>query len=368
MSAQNILAFSFATLFPLGFLSILASRNLYRTGKFYYNILTLFWGLAAYFLASYVNRALLNSGWASRDQIVRFAAPVIEEILKCLVVVYLVRRRDFVYIMDGIAYGFGAGIGFAVAENFEYIGLNPAIALPLAVSRVFSTNIMHATGTAIIGSALGHSRLDGDINRILFALGGLTFAIAAHMGFNNLVNSGAALAFAFLYAAIGAALIYFIVRYGFRKAAAAIQQNLGMLDGVTKNESAVVDRVQILEALLEPITEIFGAQETAKVKELIILQAQLGLQRENLSRVRDDALRRGIAAEVEILRDKVNAVRKSINTYCMLYVRALFPESNIPLWALIQQRVPATGTGRAGGGLWSALEKRTSEAKDSSDG
>ena len=363
MPAQSILAFLFATLFPLGFLAILASRNLYRTGKFHYNILTLLWGGVAYLLASHLNPAIQNLGGATRDQMVRFIAPVVEETLKCLIVLYLVRRRDFVYIMDGIAYGFGAGIGFAVFENFEYIGARPDAAILLAVSRVFSTNIMHATGTAMIGSALGHSRLNRDTSRVFFALGGILFAIAAHMGFNSLVNSSAALVFAFVYAALGAVIISFVVRYGFRKAALAFQQNLGMLDRVTKNESAIVNRVQTLDVILKPVIEVFGEQEADKVRQLIILQAQLGLQRENLNKVRDAALRKGISEEVDKLKARAEAVRKSVNTYCMLYVRGLFPENNIPLWALIQQRVPATGTGQAGGGVWAALEKRTSEAK-----
>ncbi len=36
----------------------------------------------------------------------------------------------------------------------------------------------------------------------------------------------------------------------------------------------------------------------------------------------------------------------------------------IPFWAILEQRVPAAGTGRAGGGLWANLENRTKEARD----
>jgi len=349
-----------AVLFPIAFLAFLGSRNMYRTGKFHYILLSMGWGIVAYYLAVYINTALLHNGWINLDQLKRFGAPIIEEILKCLIVFYLIRRKDFIYIMDGIAYGFGAGIGFAVLENIEYVTAAPAgMALALALARVFSTNIIHATGTAIVGSALGYSRLADDTSRIFFPLGGLLFAIVAHAGFNNLVNSNMALTFAFIYTGIGVFIISMIVRYGLKKASIDIQNSIGMRDSITANEAALVNRVRTLDEALKPLTKYFSPNDMTKVKDFLILQAQLGLQRNNMNNAQDVSLRDGITQEIDSLKKRIDEVRNDLGPYCMLQVRGLFPENNIPFWAILEQRVPATGTGRAGGGVWTNLENRT---------
>ncbi|MCJ7433215.1 MAG: PrsW family intramembrane metalloprotease [Anaerolineales bacterium] len=353
-----------AILFPIAFLAFLGSRNMYRTGKFHYNLLSMGWGIVAYYLAVYVNTTLIHNEWAGHDQVVRFVAPIIEEILKCLIVFYLVRRKDFVYIMDGIAYGFGAGIGFAVLENIEYVMGAPAgMALALALARVFSTNIIHATGTAIVGSALGYSRLADDASRIYIPLGGLLFAIAAHTGFNNLVNSSAALIFAFIYTGVGVFIISLIVRYGLRKASIDIQNNISMLDSITANEAALVNRVRTLDEALKPMAKCIGPEYVAKVKDFLILQAQLGLQRNNLNNAQDDPLRDGIAQEINNLKKRIDEVRDDLGPFRMLQVRVLFPENNIPFWAILEQRVPAAGTGQIDATQikWMNLPKRATE-------
>ncbi len=364
---MNILypAILLAVLFPIAFLAFLGSQNMYRTGKLQYNLLSMGWGIVSYYLAAYINSTIFHNGWADRDQIVRFIAPMVEETLKCLIVFYLIRRKDFVYIMDGIAYGFGAGIGFAVLENIEYVTAAPAgIALSLALARVFSTNIIHATGTAIIGSALGYSRLANDASRIFFPLGGLLFAIAGHAGFNNLVTSGAALIFAFIYTGVGIFVISLIVRYGLRKASIDIQNSISMLDSITANEAALVNRVRTLDEALKPMEKYVSPEDLEKVRDFLILQAQLGLQRNNLNNTQNGPLRDGITQEIDSLKKRIDEVRHSLGAFCMLQVRGLFPENNIPFWAILEQRVPAAGTGRAGGGLWTNLENRTKESRD----
>jgi RsiW-degrading membrane proteinase PrsW (M82 family) len=354
-----------AILFPIAFLAFLGSQNMYRTGKFQYILLAMGWGILAYYIAAYVNSSFFRNGWADRDQIVRFIAPIIEETLKCLIVFYLIRRKDFVYIMDGIAYGFGAGIGFAVLENIEYLMSAPSgIVLSLALARVFSTNLIHAIGTALIGSALGYSRLANDASRIVFPLGGLLFAIAAHTGFNHLVNSGATLIFAFIYTGAGIYVIYLIVNYGLKRASIDIQNSISMLDGVTANEAALVNRVRTLDETLEPLSKYVSPEDLDKVRDFLILQAQLGLQRNNLNNTQKGSLHDGIAQEIDSLKNKIDIVRKDLGVFCMLQVRGLFPENNIPFWSILEQRVPAAGTGRAGGGLWANLENRTKESRE----
>ena len=186
------LALGIAFLFPLGFLYFIRMGDLYGTGKFHVNILTIFWGLVAYVLAAKINPAMLNSGWVTRDQVVRVSAPIIEEFLKALILIYLVQRADFNYVVDGAIYGFGAGIGFAIIENYEYVSGHPEIAISIAIARVLSTNLIHATGSGLIGTALAFRRGDSSWFGWLVVLLGYLFSMAFHMGFNTMVSLGSA--------------------------------------------------------------------------------------------------------------------------------------------------------------------------------
>ncbi|MFN3492132.1 MAG: hypothetical protein ACK40V_07930, partial [Anaerolineales bacterium] len=85
---------------PVLFLFFLNRYDLFQTGKFQYNVIALAYGFFAYLLAAQINPAILNIGLAdSWDQVVRFWAPIVEEILKSLIVIYLVNRADFNYIV-----------------------------------------------------------------------------------------------------------------------------------------------------------------------------------------------------------------------------------------------------------------------------
>ena len=65
-------------------------------------------------VASYLlNRAVLNAGLADRETLTQFVAPAIEETLKLLFVIVLLRARKVGFVIDAAICGFAAGAGFA---------------------------------------------------------------------------------------------------------------------------------------------------------------------------------------------------------------------------------------------------------------
>ncbi len=184
------IALTIATLIPLIFLYAIYFLNQVKWDTYKFVLYCFAWGCIAYFLAAQLNTALINLNLFSPDTLIRFGAPVIEEILKALFLLYLVRRPSFAYFVDGAMYGFACGIGFAIFENYEYILGNPSAAIALSISRVLSTNLIHATGSALIGIALGYSRLQRGKLKSLFIAGGLILAIGLHALFNNIVSEG----------------------------------------------------------------------------------------------------------------------------------------------------------------------------------
>jgi RsiW-degrading membrane proteinase PrsW (M82 family) len=363
---NSVIALVIATAIPLVFLYIVYTQDLYRTGAFYYVIFCFIWGGIAYELAAQINPASVNFKLISFDNMLRFSAPIVEEILKGTILLYLIRRANFNYFVDGAIYGFAIGIGFAIFENYEYVLSRPDAALMLAIGRVLSTNLVHATGSATIGIGLGIARFDRSSRRLLILFSSLAMAIGLHMAFNNLVtrvNSNLQLLYAAGIGFAGAAFIVTIIHRGLREEKSWIEEKLGATDRVTIGETAIVNRLRDVQDILSPVAQRFGPQKADEIEKFLTIQAQLGIKRKILEKVQaqDGNSSETLEAEIEQLRTRMDEARRSVGAYCMLYLRNIFPEDTSPLWGrlqtIVQERV-ASGTPSDGPSLWSSLNDR----------
>ena len=360
-----ILGLLLALTIPLLSLSIIRKFDFFQTGHFRFIVLCLAWGGAAYALAVFLNSSIVNAGLADWEQVVRFVAPPIEETLKALFLLYLVGRPQFTYSVDGAVYGFAAGIGFAVFENYEYVTGTPEIALAVALQRVFSTNLIHASSSAILGSTLGIFRLETSKSRWLILIGGVALAIGQHMLFNNMVSRGTYLIVAILAGFIGTAYIYYSMRRGIKTARGWIKEKLGMADRVTSGEASLVNRLESAEEILAPVADRFGSEIASQVERLLFLQARLGIKRKTLDSFQENEhMRHAVETEMMEMREEMEKLRRGIGTYVMLFVRGTYTEDVISVWdqmqAKIQERSAAAG-GQKGGGLWSTLDGRLNQ-------
>src|SRR5512138_50335 len=354
----TVIAFVVAALIPLGFLVVVKSFDFYQTGSAKFIVYSGVWGIIAYFLAAQINPALINYGGFSQNTVVRFAAPAIEETLKGLILLYLIRHPDFKYFLDGAIYGFASGIGFAIFENFEYLSANPSTALILAISRVLSTNLIHATGSALIGIALGLARFNRlRILQVPYLIAGAGLAIAVHSGFNNMVSTGAKLVFALAAGLGGAGIIVAAALRGLKDERGWVHENIGLTQGVTSGEASVVQRLDNVDDILAPLAQRFGEEKALQIEKFLFMQAQLAIQGKMLEKMQDEKMRRAIQAQIKELDEKMNKERKTVGAYCMLYLRNIFPASDTQLWNLLQQRV-TRNKGEAGTGLWTKLDQR----------
>jgi RsiW-degrading membrane proteinase PrsW (M82 family) len=352
------LALGIAFLVPLLFLYIIRRSDSYRTGKFHINIVTLLGGIVAYSLAANINPAILNEGWGTREQVIRFIAPIVEELLKSLILIYLVRRADFNYVVDGAIYGFGAGIGFAIIENYEYVLGHSEIALTVAIARVLSTNLVHATGSGMIGAALAFRRGDNTWFGWLIALLGYVFSIVFHMGFNTMVNVGTILVFAVTFGFVGVGLIWFAIKRGLNVQKAWVGEKLGMKDRVTKTEVTMARRIEDLREALSPVEKQFGKEKVAIVEEIIRKQAEIGIKRKLLEKTSSENKRREIEEIIGNLGREMEVLRKQAGQYCMMLVRTVYLEQDIKVWDAISSRIAESSTGQKGGGLYDRVNQR----------
>lgn len=362
------IALAIAFIIPLLFLLLLRKFDLYQTGQTRLNLATLGWGLIAYMLAAQINPAMVNAGWVTWDQVIRITAPIIEEILKALILIYLVQRADFNYVVDGALYGFGVGIGFAIIENFEYVTGNPEIALTVAVARVFSTNLVHATASGLIGTALAYRRGDATWRGWAIVLGGYLVSILIHMVFNTMVNAGAFLAVAIIFGVTGMALIWYVIKRGMQTQKQWVGEKLGMEDRVTKAETNAVTGIEkIMDDLLMPFEERFGKDKVPVVKELLSKQAEIGIKRKLLETTPSPTKRKEVEAIVQRLGREMELLRSQIGMYPMMFVRTVYLEQDVKVWDAINARIAESSTGQKGGGLWDRVNERARQSSPQED-
>ena len=115
----------------------------------------------------------------------RYLAPFIEEALKGIVILVLVRLHRIGFLVDAAIFGFAVGAGFAVIENMYFLQLLPDTSTGVWIVRGFGTAIMHGGATAIFavaGRALISQRKDLGVAGWL---PGLVIAAVIHSVFNH---------------------------------------------------------------------------------------------------------------------------------------------------------------------------------------
>jgi len=141
-------------------------------------------GLTAW-LALFLNDWLIASLGMEFRPYSRYVAPLVEEGLKALVIVYLFRSNRIGFLVDAAIMGFAVGAGFAVIENFHYLQTHGSAHMAVWVVRGFGTAIMHGGAAAlfaIISQTLAERQMK--INPLRYLPG---FAVAAllHSIFNH---------------------------------------------------------------------------------------------------------------------------------------------------------------------------------------
>jgi RsiW-degrading membrane proteinase PrsW (M82 family) len=145
-------------------------------------------GLAA-LVAGWLNAWLLGATGIAVATFSRYVAPVVEELLKGLYVLFLLRRRRVGFLVDAGIQGFAVGAGFALVENVEYLRALGGASLLLWLVRGFGTALLHGATTSVL-AMLAKSISDRHPERgALAAAPGMALAVVLHSAFNHALVS-----------------------------------------------------------------------------------------------------------------------------------------------------------------------------------
>ncbi|MBL7138024.1 MAG: PrsW family intramembrane metalloprotease [Bacteroidales bacterium] len=138
------------------FLGLLLFFDSFRLINRWVLIICLLWGVVAASLSLVGNTLLASSFSLSFDILSRYVAPFTEEILKMLILIFLISRHRIGFAIDAAIYGFAVGSGFAFTENLIYLlqlGSEQSN-LWIWISRGVGTAVMHGGASAIAGVIL----------------------------------------------------------------------------------------------------------------------------------------------------------------------------------------------------------------------
>lgn len=147
-------------------------------------ILSLVWGVISAIIAYLINNETIDIVQFSSSDYSKYVAPILEELIKSLFVVYLVSHKKVGFAIDAAIYGFATGAGFSLAENIYYLNSVSDASILVWIIRGFGTAIMHGGCTSVFSVLLISGRLK---ERRVFPvfLAALMIAALIHSAFNH---------------------------------------------------------------------------------------------------------------------------------------------------------------------------------------
>ncbi len=262
----------------------------------------------------------------------RVVSPWIEETLKALILVYLVRTRRVGMLVDAAIFGFAIGTGFAVVENLFYLAHRPDAPLALHVVRGFGTAIMHGGATcifAMVSVALADRRPEGFASVFL---PGLVAAVALHAGFNLLLVRPGLATMAIVLSL--PPLLYFV----FRRSEASLRRwletdldsdmaLLGLLDS-GKLEQSQVGRY------LTALRQQYRGEIVADMLCYLRLHCELAMRAKGVLLMRESGLEAEVDEETHAKLVELGYLENSIGRAGQLALRPVLGMTSKDLWQI----------------------------------
>jgi RsiW-degrading membrane proteinase PrsW (M82 family) len=134
-----------------------------------------------------VNEGLLSILDIELKTFTRYIAPVVEEILKVIFLVYLIKSKRIGFPVDAAIIGFGIGTGFALVENIYYLAAVYSSNMFLWIIRGFGTAVLHGGTVSIFGIILKSMSDSNPTSKLFIYFPGLFMAIIIHSLFNHFI-------------------------------------------------------------------------------------------------------------------------------------------------------------------------------------
>jgi len=182
---ETLLRGSVGLLPVLVFLGVLVYLDSYKLVRFKAVLIAIGAGGLSAAASYFANDLALGLTGMSVTAFSRYVSPLVEEALKGVILVYLIRKHRIGFPVDAAIFGFAAGTGFAMIENLYYLGVMRESHIAVWVVRGFGTAIMHGGATAIFGIVAHTLAEEKQSTGIPVLLPGFLVAAVIHSAFNH---------------------------------------------------------------------------------------------------------------------------------------------------------------------------------------
>jgi protease PrsW len=310
------------------FLAALMFLDSYKLVPIRSVLLTILAGCIVTVPAFFLNRIAL--GQLGLDPLAhsRYAAPVFEEALKAIYLVYLLRRKRIGFVVDAAIYGFAIGAGFSFIENLYYLESLPDQHLLLWVGRGLGTAVMHG-GTTAMFALITKSLTDrASTLKPPLMLPGLAVAIVMHSFYNHFVLSPL----------LPTAVLLVLLPIVFHQSEKSTRKWLGvgldtdmqLLEMLTGGEMAQTKIGQYFLTLQHQ----FQGEIIADMICLVRLHTELAIRAKGILMMRSAGFDSPVGSDVREKFDELTYLQKSIGKTGLLALSPVLHMSNRDLWQI----------------------------------
>jgi RsiW-degrading membrane proteinase PrsW (M82 family) len=283
--------------------------------------------------ASYlVNGELLEALQIPFIQFSRYLAPAIEETIKGLVIVWLIRTHRIGFLVDAAILGFAAGAGFAMVENVVYLNTRPDAHIAVWIVRGFGTAIMHG-GATVIFAITAHALADRrEAAPFHLFVPGLLVAVLVHSVYNHFFLSP--IPSALLILILLPALIYVI--YG--QSLKAVENWLDVGFDADTELLELINSGELSNSkvgvFLHSLTRKFDGEVVVDLLCYLRLHVELALRAKGVLMMRENGFQSEVDPETKAKLVEMKYLEKSIGKTGRLAIKPFLHVSRKDLWQL----------------------------------
>jgi len=289
-------------------------------------------GAAAALTGYAVNNFLRPSLGLDMSHYSVYVAPVVEELLKAMYIVWLLRRNKVGFVVDAATYGFAVGTGFAFFENIYYLPLHPNPIIWTWIVRGFGTALMHSGSTAIFAMISRTLLNRTPVFRLSLMLPGLAVAIVLHSLYNQFLVSP------LLATGLIVLVFPYIVMFLFQKSERETRSWLGTGFDTDQELLRVMRAGQVSDT---PVGRYLKGLRTSYPPEVIVdmmcmlrLRAELGIRAKGILLMREAGFEAEPDPSLPAKLEEVGYLEQSIGRLGMRALKPFVHTSTQDLWQL----------------------------------
>ena len=289
-------------------------------------------GAVAAVAGYFVNESLRPALGFDMSRYSVFVAPVVEEALKAIYVVWLLRRNKVGFVVDAATYGFAVGTGFAFLENIYYLPVHPNPTIWTWFIRGFGTALMHGGTTAIfamISRTLQNRTPEFRLSRVL---PGLAVAVMLHSLYNQFLVSP------LLATGLIVLVFPYIVMYLFQKSERETKNWLGTGFDTDQELLRVMRAGQLSDTptglYLKGLRTSYPPEVIVDMMCLLRLRAELGIRAKGILLMREAGFEADADPSIRGKLEEIGSLEESIGRTGMRALKPFIHTSTQDLWQM----------------------------------